>query len=155
MGDVIKTMKGIRVRRFFLSIAMVMIVVAGLFLSRFLSPQIDMGVGDRHERMPLASAETVEDTGGASFNDGVVAAWGVRRISSKSAVSRELVRRAALSDARRNLLTEARRIKEGITRKASISGHVGYHWIVSERRDGYLYRVMIAARLADIRVDWQ
>jgi hypothetical protein len=35
----------------------------------------------------------------------------------------------------------------------SISGYVGHHWIVSERRDGFLYKVTLAARLSDLRVD--
>jgi hypothetical protein len=85
--------------------------------------------------------------------DDVVTATGIGKIASRSAVSRELARRAALTDARRNLLIEARKIRGGNQRDPNISGHVGYHWIVSERKDSAIYRVTLAARLADLRVD--
>jgi hypothetical protein len=148
-----KAVKEIRKGRFFLFLAAVAFVVAGLLLPRFAPLKSDMAGGIRNERTPPETAEATESARGASFREGVVTAGGIGKISSKSAVSRASARRAALSDARRNLLAEAKRVMEGITGNQKISGHVGYHWIVSEGRDGYLYRVTLAARLADIRVD--
>jgi hypothetical protein len=83
----------------------------------------------------------------------VVTATGSGKISSQGAVSLGLARRAALSDARRNLLIEARKIRGGVQGKPDISGYVGHHWIVSERTEGAFYRVTLAARLSNIRVD--
>jgi hypothetical protein len=88
----------------------------------------------------------------ATAND-VVTATGIGKVASSSAAARELARRAALTDARRNLLIEARKIRGGSQRDLNISGHVGNHWIVSERNDSTIYRVTLAARLKDLRID--
>jgi hypothetical protein len=137
------------INRIFFCLVTITLVTCGLLLSGFPSfPGFDAG-----EREAAKTADAATNSDGASFRDGVVTAAGVGKISSKIAASRELARRAALTDARRNLLIEALRIRDGITGKPSVSGHVGYHWIVSERREGYLYRVVLAARLVDIRVE--
>jgi hypothetical protein len=91
--------------------------------------------------------------GGEYRGQDVVTATGSGKISSQGTVSLGLARRAALSDARRNLLIEARRIREGVQGKPDISGYVGHHWIVSERTEGSFYRVTLAASLSSIRVD--
>jgi hypothetical protein len=128
--------------RIFFCFITIALVTCGLLLSGFPSFScLDAG------------EQAAADSDGASFHEGVVTVAGVGKISSKSAVSRASARRVALTDARRNLLIEALRIREGITGKPNVSGHVGYHWIVSERREGYLYRVVLAARLSDIRVE--
>lgn len=146
-------MKRVAKDRFFLCFIVLALLAAGLFLPSFTPFQRNVARGIRSGPTLLVAAEAAEEDGEASFHGDVVTAGGIGKISSKSAVSRELARRAALLDARRNLLIEARRIREGVTGRKSVSGHVGYHWMVSERRDGYLYKVTLAARLADIRVD--
>jgi hypothetical protein len=62
-----------------------------------------------------------------------------------------MARRAALIDARRNLLAEAKRIAGG-SGKGNISGHIGPHRIISEKIEGNMYKMEIAALLDDVKI---
>jgi hypothetical protein len=73
---------------------------------------------------------------------GIIAA-GTGRIASDTAQGRLLARRAALTDARRNLLTLRMDFKGNFASSGghSISGNVGRHVIYSERIEGNLYKL--------------
>jgi hypothetical protein len=146
-----KRMSGIRIS--FCLVAMALIA-NGLSQIRFTSLQVGVDTGVRQAQAMSSTSEAAENSGRAYLGENdVVTATGIGKIASLRAASRMSARRAALSDARRNLLIEARRIREGIQGKSNISGHVDHHWIVSERREGNLYKVTLAARLSDLRVD--
>jgi hypothetical protein len=83
----------------------------------------------------------------------IVTAHGIGKIAAQNAVSRGKARRAALTDARRNLLLEAKRIRTGDRSETGVSGYVKSHWIVAEKRDGSFYRVTLAANLDYLFVD--
>jgi hypothetical protein len=141
-----------RGRIFFYLVAMTLIT-GGLLPHRFMSSQGGADAGAGPPQALLSAAEAAENPDGAYRGEDMVTATGIGKIASQRAISRALARRAALSDARRNLLIEARRIREGVQGKPNVSGYVGRHWIVSERREGFLYKVTLAARLSDLHVD--
>jgi len=96
--------------------------------------------------------EAVETEGLAQAQtDKIVTAAGVGKITENTQFGRMMARRAALTDARRNMLTEARKIKGGVG--GNVSGYVGSHSIISERIDGNLYKVEIEALLENLHVN--
>jgi hypothetical protein len=147
-------MKRMGGNRIFHCLVVTALIVGGLLP---LCPEMFKGGADGGVRPALAAlsvAEAAKNSDGERLdNDDVVTATGIGKIISPRTISSKLARRAALSDARRNLLIEARRIREGVQGKPSVSGYVGPHWIVSERREGFIYRITLAARLSDLHVD--
>ncbi|MDR3280981.1 MAG: hypothetical protein LBT23_10745 [Synergistaceae bacterium] len=81
----------------------------------------------------------------------VITASGVGRITEDNQYGRIMARRAALTDARRNLLIEAQKLLGTYDGKnKNVSGRVGPHSITSEKIEGAYYKVEISALMQDI-----
>jgi hypothetical protein len=100
-----------------------------------------------------ANGGTVRHKAGERSGDKkIITAAGTGRIMENTKFGRMMARRAALSDARRNILLETRKINGGVG-KGEVSGYVGPHSILSERTEGNIFRVEISAWLENIHVD--
>ena len=91
------------------------------------------------------------DSGKAYQKGNFAVASGVGRIREDTAQERLLARRAALLDARRNLLVLRRKLLED-SRSApvSLSGHVAAHKVSAERVEGNLYFLEVEVPLDEL-----
>ena len=90
------------------------------------------------------------DSGRAYPKENIAVASGVGWIREDTAQERLLARRAALLDARRNLLALRRKLLAGSRAKPELSGHVTAHRIFGERIKGNLYFLEVEVPLDEL-----
>jgi hypothetical protein len=90
------------------------------------------------------------DSGVAYPKENLAVASGVGWIKEDTAQGRLLARRAALLDARRNLLALRRKLLDKSRYSKGVSGHVAAHQIRGERIDGDLYFVEVETFLDEL-----
>lgn len=101
-------------------------------------------VGEENPEMPRDPRipETV-NSGLLLREQGIATAEGVGRIPEDTAQGRLLGRRAALTDARRNLLVLRQKLLDGKFDVRSVSGKIAEVRIYSEKTDGALYYLKV------------
>ena len=90
------------------------------------------------------------DSGVAYPKENLAVASGVGWIKEDTAQGRLLARRAALLDARRNLLALRRKLFDKSHSATGVSGHIAAHQIRKERIEGDLYFMEIEAPLDEL-----
>ena len=110
---------------------------------------------------PVKSLMAMTQNSGRAYpKENRAVASGVGRIREDTAQARLLARRAALLDARRNLLALRRKLFDGpYSAPAGLSGYVGAHKIYGERTEGSLYFLEVEVPLdellrADFTIDF-
>ena len=127
------------------------LVCAGVFLyPRVLPGLVGRSSGDVRTAVRKLAAKR-EYSGKIRVTDSGIVAAGIGRIEPNTAQGRLLARRAALADARRNLLTLRKDFggESAPSGSRSISGSIGRHGVSSESVEGNFYKLELEMSFED------
>ncbi|GHV30315.1 hypothetical protein FACS1894167_10950 [Synergistales bacterium] len=125
---------------------LVIFFLAGIGVFSYSRVSMGMTERQRQETAPVSkdSAAKEDDKEKAYVTDHSIIAYGTAPIRNNTAQGRALARRAAVTDARRNILLLRPNMRNSsFFSGVNASGSIGAHGIRSERAEGNMYKVEI------------